>query len=308
MAPVAKPLDTSTVKLFGNLPEDNVAMQQRSIERLRADPQGFVNRYRIEFKDHFNPDNAAELFPEYSSSTENRAKYRIAVAGAAGWVSDEAFKQRLAEPDEAPVLFTAGGTASGKSTIAGPATDGGLIVFDSTFSNGELSKRRLQEALGSGRKVEVCYVYRDPREAWAAAKERAKKEGAGRTVTSQAHVSTHGGAAKTVAWLTAEFSDNPQVEFRYFENSTANGLQAGGIELTRKGERPSVEGIAPKSMLPNTQIAMPPRLPREQLAKLSLWEVTNYVYRIAVAAVGQCRENKDLFLKLYPRLDFRNRK
>jgi hypothetical protein len=50
------------------------------------------------------------------------------------------------ELDKTPVLFMAGGTASGKSTIAGPVARAGLIVFDSTFSNLELSKLRLQEA------------------------------------------------------------------------------------------------------------------------------------------------------------------
>jgi len=225
--------DTSTVKILANLSEDKVDTQQRSIERLQADPHGFVNRYRVEFKDHFNPDNAAELFSDYCSSPENRAKYRAAVGGAAGWVSDEAFKQRLGEPDETPVLFTAGGTASGKSTIAGPAADAGLIVFDSTFSNTALSKQRLQEALGSGRHVEVCYVYRDPGEAWSAGKTRTEEEGAGRTLTTQVHASTHEGAAKTVEQLTRDFFNNPQVEFRFFENSTADGLQVGGLELTR---------------------------------------------------------------------------
>ena len=79
-APVARPLDTSTVKLTANLSKDKVAAEQKSIERLKADPHGFVNRYRIEFEDHFNPDNAAELFPDYCSSPENRAKFRTA-----GW-------------------------------------------------------------------------------------------------------------------------------------------------------------------------------------------------------------------------------
>ena len=176
---MTQPFDTSTVKLTANLSDDRVAVQQRCIEQLKTDPGEFVSRYRMEFGDHFNPDNAAELFPDYCSSPENRANYRIAVAGSAGWVSDQAFKQRLAEPDEMPVLFTAGGTASGKSTIAGPAADAGLIVFDSTFSNTDLSKQRLQEALGSGRHVEVCYIYRDPGEAWSAGKTRTEEEGAG---------------------------------------------------------------------------------------------------------------------------------
>ena len=53
----------------------------------------------MEFGDHFNTDNAADRFPDYCSSPENRAKYRTAVAGAAERVSDEAFKERLAQPD-----------------------------------------------------------------------------------------------------------------------------------------------------------------------------------------------------------------
>ena len=305
---MSQPLDTSTVKLTANLSEDKVAVQQRSIERLKADPRGFVNRYRMDFGDHFNPDNAADLFPDYCSSPENLAKYRTAVAGAAGWVSDEAFKERLAEPDEIPVLFTAGGTASGKSTIAGPAADAGLIVFDSTLSNTDLSKQRLQEALGSGRHVEVCYIYRDPGEAWSAGKTRTEEEGAGRTLTTQVHASTHEGAAKTLEQLTRDFSNNPQVEFRFFENSTAHGLQVGGLELTRKGERTRVAGDALQKIMPSTPTAMPAKLPREHLARLSRERLTDYVYLIAMAAVDQCKENKDLFLRQYPRLDFRKRK
>ena len=42
----------------------------------------------------------------------------------------------------------------------------------------ERGVQQAQEALDSGRKVEVRYVYRDPMEAWAAAKIRAANEGA----------------------------------------------------------------------------------------------------------------------------------
>jgi hypothetical protein len=122
------------------------------------------------------------------------------------------------------------------------------------------------------------------------------------------HASTHEGAAKAVEQLTRDFSSNPRVKFGFFENSTAHGLQVRGLELTRKRERTSVAGNAFEKMLPITPTAMPPRLPREQLARLSRQELADYVYRIAVAAVNQCRENKDVFLRQYPRLDFRKRK
>ena len=126
---------------------DEAAVQARCLEQMKAYLQEFVSQYRTEFGNHFNPDNAAEFFEDYSSSVENRAKYRIAVSPAAGALADEAFKQRLAEPDKTPVVFMAGGTASGKSTVAAPVAENGLVVFDSTFSNHELSKTRLRQAL-----------------------------------------------------------------------------------------------------------------------------------------------------------------
>jgi hypothetical protein len=82
----------------------------------------------------------------------------------------------------------------------------------------------------------------------------------------------------------------------------------GGLELTRKAEHTSLEKGALQNDVAGTPTAMPPKLAQDGLASLSREELTDYVYRIAVAAVGQCRENKGHFLKQYPRLDFRNRK
>jgi hypothetical protein len=53
------------------------------MDQVKENPQGFVDEYRSRFGDHFNPDNAAELFPEYAASPESRSNHRIAVAGAA---------------------------------------------------------------------------------------------------------------------------------------------------------------------------------------------------------------------------------
>jgi len=127
-----------------------------------------------------------------------------------------------------------GGTASGKSTIAGPAADLGLIVFESTFSSYELSKRRLHEALGAGRTVEVSYIFRDPVDAWNAAMRRTEEEGLDVFVTPEAHAQTHRGAAETVARLAAEFADEAHLGFSYYANSSAAGLLPGGIEFTAR--------------------------------------------------------------------------
>jgi len=53
---------------------------------------------------------------------------------------------------------------------------------------------------------------------------------------------------------------------------------------------------------------MPPRIPPEQLANLSKKDLGDYVNQIAMAAIAQCRENKEQFLKQHPALDFLNSK
>jgi hypothetical protein len=291
----------------GSRTADEAAVQARCLEQLKAYLQDFASRYRTEFGNHFNPDNAAELFEDYSSSAENRAKYRIAVSPAAGALADEAFKRRLAEPDKTPVVFTAGGTASGKSTVAAPAAEDGLVVFDSTFSNYELSKARLQQALDSGRRIVVLYLYRDPAEAWEAAKDRTDREGAGRAVTPKAHSLTHQGAAETVARLAMEFANHPQVAFQYFANSTAAGLRPGGIELAAQTTMRPVDRVANENV-PGASNDMPAGLSIGELQNLTEGDLGDYLDRIAIAAVAECRSNKDLFLKRHPRLDFRGKR
>lgn len=71
----------------------------------------------------------------------------------------------------------------------------------------------------------VLYLYRDPVEAWAAAKDRTDREGAGRVVKPKAHSLTHQGAAETVARLALEFASHSQVAFRYFANSASSSAR-----------------------------------------------------------------------------------
>ena len=216
--------------------EDEAEVQRCAIDLIHADPQRIVDCYRQRFGNEFNPDNGAEMFPEYRASPEARRRFRVAISPAAGWVADQAFLQRIAELDRDPVVFTSGGTGSGKSTMAAGLQVAPVVVFDSTFSNYQLSKRRLLEALNSCRNVAVHYVYRDPVEAFAAAKNRALHEGQGRMVTVAAHAATHGGAAKTIAQLTLEFGEDPRVAFAYFASATATGFRTGTIDLASCGD------------------------------------------------------------------------
>jgi hypothetical protein len=60
-------------------------------------------------------------------------------------------------------------------------------------------------------------------------------------------------------------------------------------------------------MTPSTITPMPPRLKPEQYAKLTPEERLSRSAQIAKAAVDLCRTDKELFLKTYPKLDFRKK-
>ena len=76
-------------------------IQRAVMARLEADREGYLDLYDVEFggTGEYSADNAAELFPEYSESTESRTLNREAVGKArrgsrmrrycGGWTSRE---------------------------------------------------------------------------------------------------------------------------------------------------------------------------------------------------------------------------
>src|SRR5690606_18309055 len=91
-------------------------------------------------------------------------------------------QRKLHDPDSVgSVLFTAGGTGSGKSTaVVGLRSH--HIVYDSTLSNVDGARRQVRMAAETRHDVIVLFLLRDPVEAFQAVLDRAMNEGAGRTV------------------------------------------------------------------------------------------------------------------------------
>jgi hypothetical protein len=301
--------DLSTLQSVKNLSRDEALVQERAAAHVRANAGALIDEYRRRFGDEFNPDNGAELFSEYSSSPRNRAKYRVAVAGAGGWVIDAAFRQRIAMSDRRPVVFSAGGTASGKSTLIVDQVNAGAVVLDSTFSNYSLSKTRVQEAFDSGRNVIVQYVYREMSEAYGAAIARSKAEGAGRMVSPETHVLTHANAAKTVARLVEEFSGNLQIRFQFYASSCAEGFKRGGAELTRLGDYARKIMLAENafsSWAGNEVPALHPKLAFEKFENITFPEQAEYLAEVALGSGNRYRGRADLLIRENPRRNFRN--
>jgi len=143
----------------------------------------------------------------------------------------EIFARRLKEPTAAGrerlVLFTAGGTGAGKSSVL--ATPEGRvlqakagIIVDSTLSSFDRSDEKVQQALAAGHKVAVEYVYRDPVEAFTGGVlKRAMDPGedGGRPIPLEAHLKTHMGARTTVERLRQKYAGDPRVKFVAVDNS-----------------------------------------------------------------------------------------
>jgi len=218
-----------------NLSPEECKVQARSIRQLLGNPEAYLDRYVEIFGNEIGSDNAAELFPDYSASREARRANRIAVARSAAWVSHEVFRRRILERDAQVVLFTAGGTGSGKSTFAANLCKADCIVFDSTFSDTAGHGALVEEALKAQCKVMIVYIFRDPLAAYTATLKRAAEEACGRTITPRTHARTHEGAARTVKYLSGRYADNPKVAFRFIDNADWNPC-VGSIELTSRGD------------------------------------------------------------------------
>lgn len=219
----------------GHPPERNISSRgasvnevtARAVHQVRTQGEQLLGEYQRRFGSVLNADSAAELFPDYSASLESRTKYRDAVHPAAQWVRDELFNRALKDPKVMEVVFTAGGPGAGKST-------GGLVgdvVMDTMFSGPNAPARMVNEALCAGKRVEIVYTYRPIEEALAGVLERSKTQG--RTAPIDYIIDNHERAARNVERLFEQYRNNPNVHFRFIDNSGSEP-SLGTIALTKK--------------------------------------------------------------------------
>ena len=211
------------------LGEDELAVQQRANGILDSDLDGFVARYEEEFGRVLDLDDARELFDDFSSSPANRSRFGTAIHGPSSRLIEEVFDRRLAEsvpPGARPqVVFTAGGSGSGKSSVrglSGNAIDDADFVFDSTLANLERSRARINQVLDSGRDANISFVYRDPIDAFVnGVLPRAAETG--RIVPVEAFAATHQKVRGTVARLADEFAGDSRFSLDVIDNSRGRG-------------------------------------------------------------------------------------
>ncbi len=218
--------DALRVQRLEHLPQQQRAVQERAASALERGPDPFISAYRDRFDNVVSADLAKELFPEYTASRQARTLNTLAVHRPSSVVAHKVFEQMLQEPPppgrDALVVFTGGGTGSGKST--GLATmfptlqQNAHIVYDSTLANPAGAVRDVRSALDAGHEVGVVFTYRDVIDAFRnGVLPRTVEEG--RSVTMASHARTHTRALESLQRIQAEFSGDPRVIVMVVDNT-----------------------------------------------------------------------------------------
>lgn len=165
-------------------------------------------------------DEVRLLIPAYrNASIEERAGLAAKYHEQASRGKDRLWRELLDdEPERGKVAFMAGGSGAGKSSTG---LDPNLYdgVLDTTFSSAERAIPRIEEALETGRDVDVHYVYRDPAEAFAQgvlSEGRLGKDG--RVVSIDEHARMHVGAREAIDAIQAKYGDNKRVNIYAYVN------------------------------------------------------------------------------------------
>lgn len=223
-----------------DLPPDEQRVHNAVADALEARPDQFIQDYRARYGKVVSADLAKELFPEYSASNASRSKYATAVALPSSKLARAVYRAALEETRDTPglVVFTAGGTGSGKTSsldLFPPLKDEAEIIYDSTLSHRSGAIEDIDAALGAGKQVGVVFTYRDVADAFEhGVLPRAMREG--RTVTIPAHATTHTRAVDVLRAIALRYDADPNVDIIVVDNSRGgtDDRQAADLSLLER--------------------------------------------------------------------------
>ncbi len=217
---------------FKYSPSEGLSSEHSKVEKtfgkkLAKNYEKSRSSYEKEFGHVLNTDNARELSDDYK---KNKSELSAAVHEPASAFVKKMYEDKLAEKTPKGkknlVYFTAGGTGAGKTTgLQGNEKtfhDKAHIVFDTNMNTMQSSSKKIDQALSSGKKVRINYVFRDPVDAFEnGAVPRSLR--IGRTVPIESHIETHLGSLSTIQGLQEKYKGNKNVKIVVTDNSRGLG-------------------------------------------------------------------------------------
>jgi len=170
-----------------------------------------------------NADDLFKMLPRYKNNPAERIRLGPLLYPIAAKFTDDIYKVLLAAPVKKArdtVVFTAGGSATGKSTIlrAVGRSSGVDFIMDTTFSKIDRAILQVERALASGRKVDIHYVYRDFSKSVKGMVRRALDPKSGRSVPIDVMAETHYGSQRAMLYASMQYQDNAMVSFKFYLN------------------------------------------------------------------------------------------
>jgi hypothetical protein len=196
---------------------------------LRRDVEKTLERLRDKGgKIVLNSDDLFKMLPRYADNPAERKWLGPLLYPVAAEFTDEIYERLLSRSVDSDdtVVFTAGGSATGKSTILRTAGQrpGVDFIVDTTFSNAGRALLQVKAALASGRKVEIYYVYRRFSESVNAMLQRALDPESGRIVPIDDMARTHFGAQRAILEVLTQYQDDGRVSIALRENASRGKL------------------------------------------------------------------------------------
>jgi hypothetical protein len=213
--------------------------------QIADDPMGMIELYKKLKDAEGGKVHDTDAFRELSSNYLADRSLSPSVHEPASALNKMYYAMRLAETQgqEGRWLFTGGGPGSGKSSgPAGPMRDSADLVFDGTLAKFDTNVLRIDDALKSGKDVDIVFVDRAPekaiRQAVGRAMRQVKKEGSGRTIPIDHFAQMHVDSRKTIKQLVERYKGNPDVRIKLINN---NG---GPNDAARLSEGFTIDQIA----------------------------------------------------------------
>ena len=224
------------------------ALRREFSELLRKDVEGTLGRLRDRGgRVVLNSDDLFKILARYEANPPDRKWLGPLLYPVAAEFTDEIYERLLSRPVDAndTVVFTAGGSATGKSTILRTAgrRQGVDFIVDTTFSNAGRALWQVKKALASGRKVEIYYVYRKFAESVRAMLKRALDPESGRIVPIDDMARTHFGAQRAILEALMQYQDDGSVSIVLYENGSGGKLNALSVEEFSRRLHPSIDKL-----------------------------------------------------------------
>lgn len=214
-AAAASPEERKALDYITNNPEEALATYDKRV----------MNEFGTNKPNIVSGDEAKFIIPDFGP--EKSAAYHEPASALA----KVKYEQLLADPatQSQPVMLMAGGSGAGKTSglrsllrNGGSTLDDYAAVIDTNSNSLKKAEDRIDEALKTGRPVDVMYVYREPMKSFTeGVLPRGKTTG--RLVPVSVHTDTHLGSYEAAKQLAAKYGDNPNVNVHIIDNSGAKG-------------------------------------------------------------------------------------